>query len=421
MTTLFTSTMAYPALAMTHETPEPQLHLHSQLEMIPLLEQFSAWTSLTVAFAELRYRHPGLGLFEVPVATGPDHDSTCSRHNMGRLGELYFLRASPFSAEEQQQLTRYVTTLQRPLANAVLYHTALRHCDTLTQRLRVSEKSCASLTQIDHDGEQVTLEELIAGGELDHALQSEALSLVYQPKVDLQSGEVRGLEALLRWHHAERGLLSPEQFIPLAERYGLIPSITRWVLNTVLRQCGHWQAQGLLVPIAVNLSGLDLEESNLPDYLAQLLQAWAIPAHFIELEITETAAIGDHQGSLEILKRLSALGVAVAIDDFGIGYSSLQRLKQLPINTIKIDKSFVMEQGRGTHDILFVDTITRLGHQLGMKVVAEGVDSHDSWQRLLATGCDMAQGYHISRPLSGEAITDWLRDSSQHTRPAHCH
>lgn len=417
MRSRFNSTMVNPAHEATSETQEPQLWLHSQLEMVPLLEQFIALTSLSVAFAELRYRHPGLGLFEVPVYSTPDHDRECVRYNMGPLGELYFLRTSPFSAEEQQRLAYYVTTLQRPLGNAVLYHTALRHCDSLTQRLMVSEKSCASLTQIDSAGQQVTLEELIAGGELDHALQNEALSLVYQPKVDLHSGEVRGLEALLRWHHSERGQLSPEQFIPLAERYGLIPTITRWVLNAVLRQCGHWQAQGLLVPIAVNLSGLDLQESDLPDYLAQLLQAWEIPAQFIELEITETAAIGDHQGSLEILKRLSALGVAVAIDDFGIGYSSLHRLKHLPINTIKIDKSFVMEQGRGAHDILFVDTITRLGHQLGMKVVAEGVDSHDSWQRLLATGCDMAQGYHISRPLTGDAVTDWLRD----TRPSHFH
>ncbi|MEN8171126.1 MAG: EAL domain-containing protein [Pseudomonadota bacterium] len=398
------------------------LRFHSQLEVVPLLEEFGEWAGVAVDFSAMHYRHPTLGLFEALKRPGPGQDNECTTHPLAELGDLYFLRDTPFSVDEKQVLAQCVATLRLPLHNAVLYHTAVRQCDGLTQSLRVvSEKSCSSLGLLDTDAQHLALEELISDSGLHHALSSEALTVFYQPKVDLKSGEVRGLEALLRWHHADRGLLSPELFIPLAERNGLIPIITRWVLNTVLRQCGHWQQQGLLVPIAVNLSGLDLEDAALPDYLAQLLEAWEIPAEFLELEITETAAFSDQQRSAAILQRLSELGVAVAIDDFGIGYSSLQRLKQLPVNTIKIDKSFVMEEGRGEHDMLFVDSITRLGHQLGMKVVAEGVDSPESWQRLLASGCDMAQGFHISHPLSGKAVTGWLRGRVHKGEPRQYH
>ncbi len=400
---------------------EPVIRLHSLLEITPLLEHFADWAGLSVNFSEIHYRHPALGLFEVVTRPDQDFGRECTIYSLSQLGELYILRESPFSTEEQQTLAQHVETLRIPLNNAVQYHTAVRQCDSLTRRLKMSEKTCSSLSQLDTEGQHLALDELFINNELRQALNTEALTIFYQPKVDLKSGEVRGLEALLRWYHAEQGLLSPEQFIPLAERHGLIPSITRWVLNAVLRQCAQWQQQELLVPIAVNLSGLDLEDATLPDYLAQLLEAWGIPAEFLELEITETAAMGDQQRCIDNLQRLSNLGVAVAIDDFGIGYSSLHRLKHLPVNTIKIDKSFVMDEGRGHHDILFVDTITRLGHQLGMKVVAEGVDSHDSWQRLLATGCDMVQGYHISHPISGEAVTGWLRNSVRESNSACFH
>lgn len=258
------------------------------------------------------------------------------------------------------------------------------------------------------------VERLISGETLSRALEDEQLSLYYQPKADMKSGEVVGLEALLRWHHTTHGMLTPELFIPVAERQGMIRTITRWVLETVIRQCAGWRAEGLLIPIAVNLSGLDLEDRTLPDYVAALLETWQVPSPFIELEITETAAIADLECGLEVLGRLSRLGLGVAIDDFGIGYSSLQRLKQLPVNTIKIDKSFVTRSCSDEHDMVFIDSITRLGHRLGLKVVAEGIECGESWSRLAAAGCDMGQGYHISRPLSGDAISGWLRNGALH-------
>lgn len=258
------------------------------------------------------------------------------------------------------------------------------------------------------------VERLISGETLSQALEDGQLSLYYQPKVDMQSGQAVGLEALLRWHHTTHGMLTPEYFIPVAEQQGVIRAITRWVLETVIRQCASWRREGLLMPIAVNLSGLDLDDRALPSYVAGLLETWQVPSTFIELEITETAAIADLECSIEVLGRLSRLGLGVAIDDFGIGYSSLQRLKQLPVNTIKIDKSFVTQSCCDEHDMVFIDSITRLGHRLGLKVVAEGIECSESWARLAAVGCDMGQGYHISRPLSGEAITGWLRSGAQH-------
>jgi EAL domain-containing protein (putative c-di-GMP-specific phosphodiesterase class I) len=261
---------------------------------------------------------------------------------------------------------------------------------------------------------QIPVERLISGETLVQALEDEQLSLYYQPKVEMKNGKVVGLEALLRWHHTTRGLLTPELFIPIAERDGVIRAITRWVLETVIRQCACWRQEGLLIPIAVNLSGLDLEDRALPDYVAGLLETWQVPPHFIELEITETAAIADLQCSLEVLGSLSRLGLGVAIDDFGIGYSSLQRLKQLPFTTIKIDKTFVSQAGCNEQDMVFIDTITRLGHRLGLTVVAEGIECAQSWARLAAAGCDMGQGYHISRPLSCEAMSSWLRSGALH-------
>lgn len=389
----------------------PLLKLHSELEIIPLLTHFADWVGRSVDFCEMRYCHSVSGLSESVTLSDTSSSEERVNHSLPDLGDFTFMRKKPFNEQELDTLSHCLKTLHGPLSNALRYHDAMRQCEQLTQRLQITDMTCTSLTRIDDESRHMRLDSLVSDNELHHALQSDALTMFYQPKVDIKSGEVKGLEALLRWYHADIGLLTPEQFIPLAEQNGLITAVTRWVLNAVLRQCASWQQQGLLVPVAVNLSGLDLEDRELPDYLAQLLDRWNIPAEFLELEITETAAFDDHQQGVAILQQLSDLGVAVAIDDFGIGYSSLHRLKHLPIDTIKIDKSFVMEASRDENDIHFVDSITRLGHKLGMKVVAEGVDSQESMQRLLAAGCDMAQGYHISHPLSDKAVTGWLRNS----------
>jgi len=375
--------------------------LVQHLEPQPLLRRFAELVGQAVPFESLEFRHPGPGIAcSVPHGVMPHPQAVASNHPIA-CGTLRFLRRHPYDENERQQLAAFTELLQLPLHNAIRY---LKAC---VQGEHTPRSGWAASGDIPPLAAAITNQELAA------ALDNGHLTVYYQPKVEMKSGRVVGLEALLRWRHATLGLLSPELFIPLAERHGTIRAITRWVLDEVIRQCARWREEGLLIPTAVNLSGLDLEDLALPDYVGALLERWQVPSSFIELEITETAAIADHDVGREVLGRLSRLGISVAIDDFGIGYSSLQRLKQLPVNTIKIDKSFVIDAGNGEQDMIFVDTITRLGHRLGMKVVAEGVECRESWERLAAAGCDMGQGYHISRPLPGESMTGWLRDGAQ--------
>lgn len=375
--------------------------LVQHLEPQPLLRRFAELVKQSVPFDVLEFSHPGQGIgCIVPHKLAPQQQTVASNHLIAS-GTLRFLRTAPYQQNEHDQLAAYTALLQLPLHNAIRYHNA---CEESKHLLHYPWHTVK-------DGPR--FESLVSREALLVALRNNELTLYYQPKVEMQSGQVVGLEALLRWHHVSLGVLSPELFIPIAEQHGIIRDITRWVLEGVIRQCARWRDEGLVVPVAVNLSGLDLEDWKLPDYVGSLLERWQVPPYFIELEITETAAIADHDLSREILGRLSRLGISVAIDDFGIGYSSLQRLKMLPVNTIKIDKSFVIGAERGDQGMVFVDTITSLGHRLGLKVVAEGVECLESWERIAAAGCDMGQGYHISRPLSGEAMTGWLRTGAQ--------
>lgn len=244
--------------------------------------------------------------------------------------------------------------------------------------------------------------------ELLSALSRKQLLVHYQPKVDLHSSELAGLEALVRWNHPRMGVLPPGQFIPFAEQEGLIGSLTRLVFESVIQQGATWQQQHCLVPISINLSAFDLKDASLPDYVEGLLKEWGLSGNFLEIEITESKAIDDWNRCADLLQRFSALGISVAIDDFGTGYASWSYLKELPVDAIKIDKSFVMDMAGDHTNSIIVQSIVHLAHQLGKWVVAEGVDSQVSWDMLLLSKCDQAQGFHISPPLSTEAVTPWL-------------
>src|SRR3954447_7855278 len=249
-------------------------------------------------------------------------------------------------------------------------------------------------------------------GELRRAMDETELVLYYQPKVDLATGLVKGVEALARWHHPERGLLSPDEFIPLAERSNLLRPMTLYLLDTALKQCNAWRMKGMDVSVAVNLSMQNMLDLRLPNDLARLLTSWRLPPGSLELEITESTIMGDHRRATTILSRLSKMGVRLSIDDFGTGYSSLAYLQELPVDAIKIDKSFVMEMQEDAGNATIVQSTIDLGHNLGLEVVAEGVEDNSVYNQLAALGCDYAQGYYLSRPLSPEKMTVWLETFS---------
>ena len=250
--------------------------------------------------------------------------------------------------------------------------------------------------------------------ELQQAIQEGALRVYYQPTMNLQSGEVRGVEALVRWHHARHGLLPPDQFIPLAEQTGLIVPLTKWVLATALKQCRAWQDAGLHLAVAVNLSMRNLQDPHLPEVVASLLHSTGVEPHLLTLEITETMLMADPTCTLEVLARLDDLGVRLSIDDFGTGHSSLGYLKQLPVDELKIDRAFVLDlDTRRSTGMLkgrtIVRSVTAMAHALGLEVVAEGVESQDTFDLLGALRCNVAQGYFLSRPLPPDELEQWVR------------
>jgi diguanylate cyclase (GGDEF)-like protein len=245
-------------------------------------------------------------------------------------------------------------------------------------------------------------------GELRRAMDETELVLYYQPKVDLRTGKAKGVEALARWHHPERGLLSPDEFIPLAERSNLLRPMTLFLIDTALRQANAWRSKGIEVTVAVNLSMQNMLDLRLPNDLARLLTSWRLPAGSLELEITESTIMADHRRAQMILSRLSKMGVRLSIDDFGTGYSSLAYLQELPVDAIKIDKSFVMSMQTDAGNATIVQSTVDLGHNLGLEVVAEGVEDIDVYNKLAELGCDYAQGYFLSKPLEPAKTTVWL-------------
>ncbi len=244
--------------------------------------------------------------------------------------------------------------------------------------------------------------------ELRRAIANDELLLHYQPKVHLVHGTVTGVEALVRWQHPQRGLISPADFIPVAEATGLIVPLTVWVLDQALEQTMSWAASGLMLPVAVNVSAKSLRDDGFVEKLLRLLARKAVPTDLIEVEITETAIITDPERAARSVRRLRDAGVAVALDDFGQGATSLAYLEHFAMSTIKMDKSFVDGVCDGGAGASIVRSIIGLAHNLGMDVVAEGVEQASQKTVLAAWGCDVAQGYHFARPMSAERVTEYI-------------
>ena len=225
-----------------------------------------------------------------------------------------------------------------------------------------------------------------------------------------RTGEVMGAEALVRWHHPTRGIVYPDDFVPLAERTGMIGPLTECVLNAAVIQAKVWFDAGQPLPVAVNLSVRNLADEDLPRQVAVLLKAHQLSASLLKLEVTESAIMFDPDGAARVLRQLADLGVEISIDDFGAGYTSLGQLKSLPVTEFKIDKSFVMNMNEDDSDALIVNSVVDLGHNLGLTIVAEGVENDTALEQLAAYGCDAAQGYHLCRPVSADAFDAWRSD-----------
>ena len=244
---------------------------------------------------------------------------------------------------------------------------------------------------------------------LRQAMEQDELLLHYQPRVSLRGEGSPAVEALVRWQHPEHGLLEPSQFIPLAERTGLIRPLTHWVLDAALRQCRAWRQAGMPIGVTVNLTARNLQDQQLPAAVSRLLRSYGVPPEVLTFDITESVIMTEVV--LDVVKKLSELRVGLCVDDFGTGYSTLATLKALPVKEMKIDRSFVMNMVRDEHDSLIVRSTIDLAHQLGLLVVAEGVDSPEVWNRLTVLGCDVAQGYYVGRPMPAAALERWVEES----------
>jgi diguanylate cyclase (GGDEF)-like protein len=247
-------------------------------------------------------------------------------------------------------------------------------------------------------------------GDLRRALDTDdELFLHYQPKITLDGERIEGLEALLRWQHPTDGLIPPGDFIPVAEGTGIILRLTERVLNLALAQQRRWLDEGHAAPVAVNLSTRCLLDAGLPDLVERLLAEHRVPAGLLRLEVTESAVMGDAARCMEVLQRLHDLGVHLSIDDFGTGYSSMAYLRRLPVDELKIDRSFVLGMTTAAQDLVLVRSAIDLGHNLGLTVVAEGVEGTEHVDALRGLGCDIAQGYHFARPMGADQMTELLR------------
>ena len=258
---------------------------------------------------------------------------------------------------------------------------------------------------------------LSLAGELRKAIDNDELALHFQPKISSKNGKISGMEALLRWTHSEHGFIPPDEFIPIAEQTGVINPLTKWVINKALAQLSELREMGFELSVAVNISAINLKEKHFPMVVQEGLLKYNVPPDLLSLEVTETAMMDDPTRALSALQELNGLGVRLSIDDFGTGYSSLSYIKQLPVQEIKIDRSFVMEMDSHDNDVIIVKTTINMCHDLGYDVVAEGVETIQTCDRLSQMGCDYLQGYHLSRPLAFEDFVRFVKsanDSDQH-------
>jgi EAL domain-containing protein (putative c-di-GMP-specific phosphodiesterase class I) len=252
---------------------------------------------------------------------------------------------------------------------------------------------------------------LALAGDLGRGIERDELTLVFQPKVDLVSGRVRSLEALARWTHPTLGPVSPGEFVPIAEQTGGARRLTSWALSAAIRQMATWRREGIDIDVAVNLSAPDLLDSQLGDEILETLRQHGVDPTRLILEVTEGAVIRDPALAVRNMQLLRIAGVRFSLDDFGTGYSSLSQLSRLPLDELKIDRSFITRAHERRDDVTIIRSTIELAHNMGLKVVAEGVETQEAWNLLGRLGCDLVQGYLVSRPLTPADTLAFVRQA----------
>jgi len=355
-------------------------------------------------------------------------DTLRDTDTVARLGGDEFAMAVPLKEPEHAEIVanKILTSLEKPFVvegyqlyvggsiGVSLYPKHGDSVETLLQRadvaMYVAKRNNSGHKIYEPMQDKDSLGQLALSNDLRNAINKEELMVYYQPKLDLKTGLTRGVEALIRWNHPERGFVSPDQIIYIAEHTGLIKPLTRWVLKTAISQCSHWHKQGLYLSIAVNLSTQNLQDPGLSEVIQSALTTYNFPAEYLVLEVTESAMMVEPEHANEILSHLDAMGVWISIDDFGTGFSSLAYLKQLPVDELKIDKSFVINMQSNENDAVIVRSTIDLARNLGLKVVAEGIEDSGTWEVLSILGCDYAQGFYMSKPLPAADFEVWVKD-----------
>ncbi len=296
-----------------------------------------------------------------------------------------------------------------------LYPEHGREIDTLIQcadaAMYTAKRNLSGCVLYSETTDSLSVDRLALQSELRHAVENGQLELFYQPKIDCKTHRVSGVEGLVRWRHPRHGLMFPDQFIPLAESTGLIKPLTAWVVREGLMNCRNLQRDGFNLTVAVNISAINLQDPLFPDMVARVVEETGAQAGWLELEITETAIMLDPALAIDAINRLHHMGVSLAIDDFGTGYSSMAYLQKLLVAKLKIDKSFVLNMATNANDAVIVRSLIGLAHNLGLSVVAEGVESDEIWEDLKRLGCDSAQGFNMSHPIPREELLVWLKES----------
>lgn len=309
----------------------------------------------------------------------------------------------PFTLRDRQWVDLFVPGGEQKLVDAIHCEWSIRRSMFGRDLAGANNHRPTPLAEVDRCG--------LLLKELRQAIETNQLTLYYQPKVQLTTKCVVGVESLLRWDHPRRGILLPGQFLPMAEASSLIDDITLWALDHALEQCSIWDRAGLEIPVGVNVSARNLHLRTLPELVAGTLQRWKVPASSLQLEITETAVVEDMAVARKVLAELQGIGVSVAIDDFGTGQSSLQKLNLLTLDELKLDRPLIEGIEDSERQQSMVQALVQMGHSLGLRVIAEGVESKASYGVLTLLECDEVQGYFLSRPLPPRELVRWLVDS----------